>query len=58
MRFIKEKDKKQIDRLNLFGAGGLLMINFLFIFHAAPRHSGEFFICRADAFFFIYYCLI
>ena len=29
MRFIKEKDKKQIDRLNLFGAGGLLMFNFL-----------------------------
>ena len=29
MRFIKEKDKKQIGRLNLFGAGGLLMFNFL-----------------------------
>ena len=57
MRFIKEKDKKQIGRLNLFGAGGLLMFNFL-IYIIILRHSGEFFICRADAFFFIYYCLI
>ena len=39
MRFIKEKDKKQMDRLNLFGTGGLLILNFLFTlsYCAAPR---------------------
>ena len=59
MRFIKEKDKKQIGRLNLFGASGLLMFNFLIYIIILRRATAASFSSAGQMLsFFIYYCLI
>ena len=54
MRFIKEKDKKQIGRLNLFGAGGLLMFNFLIYIIILRRATAASFSSAGRCFLFYF----